>query len=272
MREQARTTVLVTGGAGAVGVHVVRALAEAGHRVVTVDDLSRGRREAVRWGAFVPASIDDEEKLAAVFGAHPVDVAVHLAPREQLPPLLDGLLYAGVRALVVGAELDCTVAVCGLPRDTLILRWARAAGLHPDGSMGESRPRSLIAHALAATAEAPLPVATGLPTEDGTTVRDYVHLWDLAQAFVRAVELRLDGEIRGVLDLGTGRGYSTRQVLELVAEHTGRAVPTREVQAPPGTAPELRVDPAPAMDRLGWSPRHDLAAMVEHEVAGRAGG
>jgi len=256
-------TILVTGGAGYVGAHVARALAEAGHRLVTVDDLRRGTRDAVRWGAFVPARLDDREKIAAVLGAHPVSAVVHLAPLDELPPLLEALAAAGGCPLITGAPIHPDLVMPEVAWPAIHLRWARVDGAHPDGSMRAAPPPTLIARALAATGERPLPVATGHATPDGTAVRDVVHVWDLARAFVSAARHLLGGGAGETLMVGTGRGRSTREVVAAVECLTGRAVPVRE-RPNRGAPPAIVATYRPAERLLGWAPRYDLDHAITH--------
>lgn len=307
-------TLLVTGGAGYVGSHAARFLAEAGHRVVVYDSLATGHREAVRWGAFVPGDLADREKLAAVFGAQSFDGVLHFAALIQVEEsvrepdlywknnvegsrvLLDVMEEAGVASIVFSSS----ACVYGEPEGTPIaedhplrpdnpygetklamereiagrpgirgvcLRYFNAAGAHPDGTMGEDHhPEShLLPNLLNAGPERPLQIfGTDYPTPDGTAVRDYVHVWDLAAAHERAMTYLLDGGGDLVANLGTGAGYSVMQVIDAVEGATGWRPPTRLAPRRPGDVAALVASRERAHAVLGWEPSLALGEIVEH--------
>ncbi len=305
-------TLLVTGGAGYVGSHTARYLAEAGHRVVVYDSLVTGHREAVRWGAFVPGDLLDREKLAAVFGAQAFDGVLHFAALIQVEEsvreperyrrnnvegschLLDAMEEAGVGNLVFSSS----ACVYGEPEETPIpedhplrpdnpygetklamereiarrpairgvcLRYFNAAGAHPDGTMGEDHhPEShLLPNLLTASPDLPLQVfGTDYPTPDGTAVRDYVHVWDLAAAHERAMGYLLDGGRELVANLGTGAGYSVLEVIDAVESATGWRPPTRMAGRRPGDVAALVASRERARAALGWEPVLGLEEIV----------
>lgn len=150
-----------------------------------------------------------------------------------------------------------------------VLRYFNAAGCDADGETGEAHdPEThLIPLALAAAAGdgAELRVfGTDYPTPDGTCLRDYVHVTDLADAHVRAVRRMLDGGASGVFNLGAGKGTSVREVLDTVGRVVGRPVPYADSPRRPGDPPSLVANPDHARDGLGWTPRHSsLENIVE---------
>ncbi len=305
-------TILVTGGAGYVGSHVVRALAERGYGVVTYDAFITGHRAALRWGDVVRGDLLDRPRLASVFASRRIDAVVHLAALSQVAEsvrhrrrywrnnvdgsaaLLDAMGAAGVdkvvfsssacvygapRQIPIGEEHplapdnpygETKVAVERALRDApgvtaVSLRYFNAAGAHPDGSMGEDhRPEShLLPRVLRATPEDPLRVfGRDYPTPDGTAIRDYVHVWDLAAAHLAAVRYLLDGGPHLVCNLGSGEGASVRQVIAAVERVTGRRVPVREDERRPGDVPRLVASRQRASRILGWRPERDLDAIV----------
>ncbi|MFO0573507.1 MAG: UDP-glucose 4-epimerase GalE [Polyangia bacterium] len=320
--------ILVTGGAGFVGSHFVRAACDAGLGVVVLDDLSGGARlplplpDSVR---FVSGDIGDSALLAELCRAHGVTQLVHFAGKIQvgesvrLPAmyfdvnlvrslrLLDAVLAAGVRQVVFSS----TAAVYGAPERVPIpetavtepvnpygrsklafewvlrsyetahgLRWAapryfNAAGAHKDGTLREQHEPET--HLIPLVLDAglgrrpPLTVfGTDYPTPDGTCVRDYIHVADLADAHLLALERLAAGEVVGPLNLGTGRGYSVREVLELSAEVLGRPVPHAFGPRREGDPPELVADPGRAEQKLRWQARRsDLRVLLEDALRSR---
>lgn len=152
---------------------------------------------------------------------------------------------------------------------SMVLRYFNTAGADPKGEIGEDHdPEThLIPLAiLAAQGGAPELAILGsdYPTPDGTAVRDYIHVTDLAEAHVRALDDLLAGGASAALNLGTGRGYSVRQVIHAIEASTGRRVPLREAPRRAGDPPVLVADPARAQRRLRWRPRHSqLGQIVE---------
>jgi UDP-glucose-4-epimerase GalE len=311
---------LVTGGAGYVGSHVLRALRGAGHSAVVVDDLRQGHEFLAQGATLARVDIGDAEGLQTVFEKHgPFDGVVHCAAYLVVPEsvanpllyyrnnvggsavLLDTALRNGVRACV----LSSTCATYGIPERSPIsedtpqnpispygasklmvermladaevahdLRWAalryfNACGADPAGGIGECHDPEihLIPSALEAMAglrPALQLFGTDYPTPDGTCVRDYIHVTDLADAHVRALEALLEGRQVGGRNLGTGNGSSNREILAAVERVTGKPVPFTEALRRPGDPPVLVADASRARRELGWVPRHsDLDTIVE---------
>lgn len=316
-------SILVTGGAGYVGSHACKALAGAGYRPVVYDNLSRGYREAVRWGPLVEGNLHDRGRLAQALREHRVTAVMHFAafayvgesvtdPEIYYANNLGGtlaLLGAMREARVGNIVFSSTCAVYGVPEklpisettaklplnpygDTklaieralnwyagaygmryIALRYFNAAGADPDGEIGENHdPEThLIPLVLRAALGVGKPVeiyGTDYPTPDGSAVRDYIHVTDLADAHLRALgHLAADGD-SAALNLGTGSGSSVREVIAAVERVGGRKVPHHEVARRPGDPPELVADPALARATLGWQPRHsDLDKIIATALA-----
>ena len=155
----------------------------------------------------------------------------------------------------------------------LALRYFNAAGAYPEGEVGEdhSPETHLIPLVLRAALGRGEPVeiyGTDYPTPDGTAIRDYIHVTDLADAHVRAITDLAAGGDSAALNLGTGQGSSVRQVIAAVERISGRQVPHRLAARRPGDPPELVADPAAARTRLGWRPRcSDLDTIVRTALA-----
>lgn len=310
---------LVSGGAGYIGSHTLRALRRAGHTAVVVDDLRAGRAAFVEDAPLVRGDVGDADGLKRAFGAYgPFDGVLHFAASLSVPEsvarplayyrnnvsaaatLIEAALVHGARAFV----LSSTAAVYGHPPEQPIpesaplapinpygatkamveriladveaahgLRWAalryfNACGADPEGGIGECHdPEThLIPVALEAAAglrpELQL-FGTDYDTPDGTCVRDYVHVTDLADAHVLAVEGLLAGRPGGPYNLGTGTGRSNREILTGIEPVVGLPVPYREAPRRPGDPPVLVADASRFRHDFGWTPRHsDLDTIV----------
>lgn len=312
------TSIIVTGGAGYIGSHACKALALAGFTPVTVDNLERGFREAVRWGPLEVADIADRARMAEIFRAHRPAAVMHFAAHAYVgesvaDPLLyyrnntagslgliEAMLAAGVDRLVFSS----TCATYGPPRSlpidethpqapinpyghsklmveriikdaeaasplkSVILRYFNAAGADPDGEIGENHDPETHLIPLAIDAAlgrtGPLTVfGDDYDTADGTCVRDYIHVSDLADAHVLALRHLLDGGDPLVLNLGNGAGFSVRAVIAATEAATGNRVPVKMGPRRPGDPAQLVADNAKAREILGWDPkRPDLTTQV----------
>jgi UDP-glucose-4-epimerase GalE len=155
----------------------------------------------------------------------------------------------------------------------IALRYFNAAGADPDGELGEEHdPEThLIPLVIGAALGTRPPVkmfGSDYPTPDGTAVRDYIHVADLADAHLRALDRLASGTASQAINLGTGRGHSVREVVESVRGIGARPVPVESADRRPGDPPELVADPSRARSVLGWTPRYpDLSTIVEHAWA-----
>jgi len=306
----APATVLVVGGAGYIGSHMIAALLEAGHAVVTLDDLSRGHRELVPGGAFVHAGCGDAAALDRLFAAHRIDAVMHFAAfalvgesvarpldyyRNNVAAtavLLDRMLAHGVKRFIFSS----TCAVYGEPERVPIdedhptrptnpygmtkltaermladaarahglaysaLRYFNAAGAHPDRPLGERHdPEThlipLVLQVATGRRERISILGTDYPTRDGTCERDYVHVCDLAQAHLLALERLLAGNPGGIYNLGSSHGHTVREVIELCRRITGHPIPATPAPRRPGDPAVLVASPEKARRELGWQPR-----------------
>ena len=315
--------ILVTGGAGYVGSHACKAMAAAGYRPVVYDNLSRGHREAVRWGPFVEGDLHDGARLATALSSYGVTAVMHFAafayvgesvadPEAYYANNLGGTLALLKAMRKTGVEtivFSSTCSLYGVPEKLPIgettakaplnpygetklaieralhwyadaygmryaaLRYFNAAGADPQGEIGEDHePEThlipLILRAALGSGDPIQIYGTDYPTPDGTAIRDYIHVSDLADAHVGALGHLAAGGDSAALNLGTGCGYSVREVIAAVERIGGRKVPQREAARRPGDPPELVADPALALSRLGWQPRHsDLNTIIATALA-----
>ena len=312
--------IVVTGGAGYIGSHTCRHLLAAGHRVVVLDDLSSGHRQAVDDAATLTVcSLADPGALAAAVDRARPDVVVHFAGAIE-PSLSAGDPARFYAANVVGglnllnALLDgcgpvpvvfsSTSAVYGEPlrlplREgdptrpssvygetklaferllgaygraygvrSVSLRYFNACGAAPGGDIGPDHrhPVHLVTRALRVALGAldHLDVhGTDYPTPDGTCIRDYVHVEDLAAAHVVAVEWLLSGGGSDVFNVGLGRGFSVTEVVDAAERVTGMPIPRRPGPRRDGDPSAVVADPARIAGVLGWAPAcTDLDAMI----------
>ncbi|HVY64799.1 MAG TPA: UDP-glucose 4-epimerase GalE [Gammaproteobacteria bacterium] len=316
-------TVLVTGGAGYIGSHVVRQLGEAGERVVVLDDLSTGFRQAVLHGELVVGNTGDPKVLEQVFSRFGIDTVMHFAAHTVVPEsvadplkyyrnntcasrtLLEHALRAGVKHVVFSS----TAAVYGIPasgeadettptapinpygtsklmtewmlRDVaavnpltyVALRYFNVAGSDPGGRIGQATPKATLLTKVACEVavgkrEYVSIFGTDYATPDGTGVRDYIHVEDLADAHLKALAYLRGGGESTTLNCGYGRGYSVRDVIKMVEAVAGHEIAKREGPRRAGDPPSLVARAARIRERLGWQPRHDdLRTIVSTALA-----
>ncbi|KAA6183963.1 UDP-glucose 4-epimerase GalE [Thiohalocapsa marina] len=320
-------SVLVTGGAGYIGSHACKALAQAGYQPVACDNLVYGHPWAVKWGPLEQGDIADRAWLDALIARYRPVAVMHFAAYAYVGESVQdpGKYYrnnvAGTLTLLEALRdhqvrhciFSSTCATYGVPAvmpideatpqapinpygaskwmieriladfevahglRSLSLRYFNAAGADPDGEIGEEHaPEThLIPLAIQAAQRGEPALAifgTDYDTPDGTAVRDYIHVTDLAVAHVKALEDLLAGGASGALNLGTGQGYSVREVVEAVEVVSGRPVPVREAARRVGDPPVLVADPRRAMQRLDWQPRYSsLSRIVETAWGWHAG-
>ena len=318
--------VLVTGGAGYIGSHTAKALAEAGHRPVVFDNLSSGFREACLWGDFVHGDIRDFSALTEVIEHHQIKAVIHFASLIEVgksverPDLFWDVNVHGTRVLLSAMQargvprivFSSSAAVYGgsLGEDTCLLaeetvkapaspygatklacermisdfcrafnvagvalRYFNAAGADASGSIGEAhQPEThLIPNAIKAALGqiGPLTVfGDDFDTPDGTCVRDYVHVTDLALAHLAALETHLVGGEFEAVNAGTGQGFSVAQVIAAVADVVGQKVPYVVGRRRLGDPPRLVACARKSQTFLNWRAHvSDLPQIVRNAVA-----
>jgi len=315
-----RARVVVTGGAGYIGSHAVRTLAEAGHAVAVLDDLSAGHAESLPKDVpLITAAIHDRDAVRRLLVEHRADAVMHFAawlkvgesvekPVEYYQnnvvgtlAVLDAMRGAGVKRFIFSS----TCAVYGEPASVPIvetldtkpinpygeskltieralphlerahgikwvaLRYFNAAGAWPDGSIGEDHADEihLIPLAIRAATGGPALKVFGedYPTPDGTCLRDYIHVCDLASAHLSALEALERGAASGAFNVGTGTPHSVRSVIDTVSRVVGRPVAWQSAPRRPGDPAVLYASSDRAQRELGWRPQYtDLEVIVRH--------
>jgi UDP-glucose 4-epimerase len=315
--------ILVTGGAGYIGSHVVKLLGQAGHHVVTLDNLSKGNRGAVLYGELVVGDTGDSALVTQTLTEHQIETVMHFAAWTIVPESVsDPLKYYRNNTCSARNLIECcvatkvqhfifssTAAVYGIPatpvcredtpkapinpygssklmaeqilRDActasgmrhVILRYFNVAGSDPDTEIGQSTKDATllikVACEVATGKRAELLVfGTNYPTADGTGVRDYIHVCDLATAHLRAMDyLAAQGEST-TLNCGYGHGYSVRQVIDVIERLTGAPLPVRYEPRRAGDPPELVADASALNSRFAWEPKFDdLTEIVRTSLA-----
>jgi UDP-glucose 4-epimerase len=309
--------VLVTGGAGYVGSHAAKQLANSGHDVLIVDNLAEGHRPAVGNLPFVSASLLDSDRLVATMKEHKIEAVMHFAAFAYVGvsvrdpavyyhnnivgslSLLDAMRAAGVNRIVFSSSC----ATYGIPQKVPItedhpqnpispygftkfvieraladyshaydlgyaaLRYFNASGAAADGTIGEDHdPEThlipLILQVALGQRDHVEIFGTDYPTPDGTCIRDYIHVDDLATAHVAALE-KLQPGMELKLNLGTGHGASVQEVADLCREITDHPIPTHASPRREGDPPELVADASAAKRELGWQARYAIREIIE---------
>jgi UDP-glucose 4-epimerase len=314
-------TVLVTGGAGYIGAHVVRLLTERGDQVVVVDDLSSGVAGNIGDVPLVQFDLSRDEaveQLQSVFAEHDVDAVIHIAAKKQvgesaqrpawyyaenvggMANLLMAMESAGVDRLMFSSsaatygnpdvppgalmrEDGPSAPISPYGETKLVCEWmmrdaGRAWGLRGVGlryfnvagagwpELGDPTNFNLVPIVLDALTTGRQPIIFGddYPTADGTCIRDYIHVLDLADAHLAALDyLGREDRPHDVFNVGTGTGSSVRQVLEQIARSTGYRVDPEIGGRRPGDPAALVADVSRIREVLGWTADRDLAAMVD---------
>jgi UDP-glucose 4-epimerase len=316
-------TILVTGGAGYIGSHVVRQLGERGERVVVLDNLSTGFRSAVLSGLLVIGDTGDRDLVSRLLKDHDIDTVMHFAAHTVVPESVSNpLKYYGNNTCSTRNLLQCceaagvrhfvfssTAAVYGIPeggiaaeesptqpinpygtsklmsewmlRDLgaasslryVVLRYFNVAGSDPGGRIGQSTINgTLLTKVACETAVGKRPhvaiFGTDYPTPDGTGVRDYIHVEDLAAAHVKALEYLSGGGTSQTLNCGYGHGYSVREVVSMVDRLHGQSIKTIEGPRRAGDPPALVARALRVRETLGWVPQFDdLSLIVKSQLA-----
>jgi len=305
-------SILVTGGAGYIGSHVALQLRSRGERVVVLDDLSRGFRQAVIDAPLVVGNVGDRDTVLRVLEEHAVDTVMHFAAYTIVPESVrDPLKYYANNTCATRTLLECcvasgvrhfvfssTAAVYGIPptgvaaEDTptapinpygtsklmsewmlagvaqaapltyAALRYFNVAGSDSAGRIGQATPNAtLLVKVACEVAVGRRPeisiFGTDYDTEDGTGVRDYIHVEDLAAAHLDALDYLRKGNSSTTLNVGYGHGYSVRQVLASVERISGKRLTVREEPRRPGDPPALVARADRIRSVLGWRPRLD---------------
>jgi UDP-glucose 4-epimerase len=304
--------ILVTGGAGYIGSHVVRLLTDAGQSVVVLDNLSTGFSDAVLGAELVVGDTGDRDVVLRVLNEHGVDTVLHFAAHTIVPESVENpLKYYGNNTCSTRNLLECcsaagvkhfifssTAAVYGIPdgpectedsplspinpygtsklmsemmlRDLgkatdmrhTILRYFNVAGSDPQGRIGQSTEKATLLIKVAAEVavgkrEQLYVFGTDYPTADGTGVRDYIHVDDLADAHVKALDYLHDGGESITLNCGYGHGYSVREVIDAVNRVNGTPIKVKEEARRAGDPPALIARADRIRRVLGWEPRYD---------------
>jgi len=307
-----KDTVLVTGGAGYIGSHVVLQLRNRAERVVVLDNLSTGFRQAVADTPLIVGSVGDRELLARTLTEHQVGTVMHFAANTIVPEsvrdplkyygnntsatrnLLEACMHAGVRRFVFSS----TAAVYGIPQGGIAredmalapinpygtsklmsewilrdlaavsdfryvsLRYFNVAGSDPQCRIGQATAKATLLIKVACEAVVGKRphvsiYGTDYPTPDGTGIRDYIHVEDLAEAHLNALDYLRGGGASRILNCGYGHGYSVREVLESVQRVAGRGIRVKEEARREGDPDRLVAAADQVRTVLGWTPKLD---------------
>jgi len=304
--------ILVTGGAGYIGSHVVRQLGEAGERIVVLDDLSTGFRDSVLFGEFYEGNTADKALVSKILVDHDIDTVMHFAAHTIVPEsVTDPLKYYGNNTCATRNLLECcnnaavkhfifssTAAVYGIPQEQsateesplapinpygtsklmsewmlrdlsaasdlrhVALRYFNVAGSDPGGRIGQSTKKATLLIKVAAEVavgkrEQLMIFGTDYPTPDGTGIRDYIHVEDLASAHVSALTYLRKGGESTTLNCGYGHGYSVREVLDAVNRVHGTPIKTIEQPRRAGDPPSLVAKVSKIHEILDWKAQYD---------------
>ncbi len=312
--------ILITGGAGYIGSHVLKALGKLGHDITVVDNLSTGFEKAVTFGKLVVADLGDRAKMEGIFETGRFDSVVHFAgsivvPESVSEPLRyyqnntinsHSLMTLCEKYKVKNFIFSSTAAVYGMPKDGICredselspinpygqsklmtehmlrdlafanksfkyiaLRYFNVAGADPEGQLGQSFPKAT--HLIKAACEAATGKRTHMdlfgtdyPTKDGTCVRDYIHVSDLAEAHVKALEYLEKGGESQPLNAGYGHGFSVKEVISRVKEITGVNFKVNEQPRRPGDPASLTAESTRLSQLTGWKPKYgDLNLIIK---------
>jgi UDP-glucose 4-epimerase len=315
--------ILVTGGAGYIGSHVVRQLGETGAQVVVLDNLIKGFRQAVTASDLVVGDVGDVELVSRLLAEHQIDTVMHFAAHISVAesvamPLkyygnntcaTRSLLQACIENNIKNFVFSSSAAVYGIPQDGyaseesptnpinaygtsklmsewmlrdvaavnemrfVALRYFNVAGSHPGGQIGHSTQGSHLLTKVAceaAVGKRPHVSVFGsdYPTPDGTGVRDYLHIEDLAAAHLNALDYLRGGGRSTTLNVGYGHGYSVREVLRMVESVAGEPLSVRQEGRRSGDPAYLVARAERIRTELGWRPRYDdLQSIVSSSLA-----
>lgn len=311
--------ILVVGGAGYIGSHMVKELLSQGYKVVILDDLSRGHQNLVTGGEFIQGSLGNTALLNKIFSKHSIDAVMHFAAfsivgESMQQPIMYYRNNVSATADLIGAMLannvkrfifSSTAAVYGEPKYTPIdenhpcrptnpygetklavekllkwcditqglkyvsLRYFNAAGADDSGAIGERHDPET--HLIPLV----LKVATGerkeikifgtdYDTPDGTCLRDYIHVNDLASAHLLTLQGLMDGKGSAIYNLGNSKGYSVREVIETARKITGCSIPDVESKRRPGDPAVLVASSDKIRSEHCWQPKYEDLETIIH--------
>ncbi|MGH8295659.1 MAG: UDP-glucose 4-epimerase GalE [Steroidobacteraceae bacterium] len=318
-----QATILVTGGAGYIGSHIVLQLRARGERVIVLDDLSRGFRQAVLDTPLVVGPVGDRDTVLRVLREHEVDTVMHFAAFTIVPESVrEPLKYYGTNTCSTRSLLQCcaeaavrhfvfssTAAVYGIPPDGVAAESSPTAPINPYGTsklmsewmlrdlsaasdlryaalryfnvagsdsqcrIGQATPKATLlvkvaCEAMVGKRQHVSVFGTDYATPDGTGVRDYIHVEDLATAHLNALDYLRSGGASTVLNVGYGHGYSVREVLRSVERVAGKPLTVIEEPRRAGDPPALVARADRIRQELGWKPRlDDLDTIVRTALA-----
>lgn len=315
-------SILVTGGAGYIGSHVVSLLGEAGHDIIILDNLSTGKKENILFGKLILGDLGDESLLDDIFSKHSIEAVIHFAGSIVVPESVRDPVAYYINNTVNSFRLirkclqyevkkfifSSTAAVYGMPHDGIAseetitkpinpygrsklmtewmledisnaqdfsyvaLRYFNVAGASQTGKIGQSTPKAT--HLLKAASELATKkresmsvFGTDYPTKDGTCIRDYIHVDDLANAHLSALKYLDTNKKSQILNCGYGRGFSVLEVLETVEKITSQKLNVKMDSRREGDASMLISNANKIKEVLDWEPRFDdLAYIVKSAI------
>jgi len=312
--------ILVVGGAGYIGSHMVKMLVRESHQVTVFDDLSSGHRDAVIGGELIEGDLADAAALASLFSERTFDAVMHFASYIQVGEsvrepakyyrnnvtntqnLLDAMVAAGVSRFIFSS----TAAIFGEPvrvpideehpkeptnpygrtkwmveqmlgdyeraygLKSVCLRYFNAAGADPEGELGERHdPETHLIPLVLQAASGRRPsisvFGTDYDTPDGTCIRDYIHVVDLCQAHLLALNRLVADGASTQYNLGNGNGFSVKEVIETAQRITARDIPVEYAARREGDPARLVADSTRIKETLGWAPKYaDLDSIIRH--------
>jgi UDP-glucose 4-epimerase len=312
--------ILIVGGAGYIGSHMVKTLCKQNYQVTVLDNLSTGYRDSVVGGRFVEADLADSQVLEQLFSEEPFDGVMHFASYIQVAEsmrepakyyrnnvlntqnLLDAMVAHAVRyfifsssAAIFGEPLSLPIAEAH-PKNPInpygrskwmveqmladygkayglkstCLRYFNAAGADPEGEIGERHePEThlipLVLQAASGRRSHVTVFGIDYDTPDGTCIRDYIHVNDLCDVHLSALQRLWAGGQNTTYNLGNGNGFSVRQVIETAQTVVGYRIPVEYAERRVGDPARLVADSHLAQQELGWRPQYsDLATIIEH--------